>query len=493
MGPEVARSQESSELERLVDLSADMLCTTGMDGRFLRLNPAWSLALGYSESELVGRQWLEFVHPDDLRRTREHSNALLAPGGEVSNFENRFVHRDGSYRWLSWSARSDGVRVYAVARDMTEQKRAIEALRSSEERFRSIVVASHEGIWTIDADSRTTFVNDRMAEMMGYSPEEMLGRPAFEFLDDEGRALAAPRLEARRRGSSDQGEMKFITKSGTALWTLLSGSPLTNADGEYAGSLAMLADITERRAAEQALRASEERYRSIVETTSEGVWMIDADHRTTYVNPRMAELLGYEVEEMLGRAVAEFTPAERHGGVRRHIESRRDGVADQREELLRHKDGSDVWVLLAGSPITDREGRYAGALAMMADITERKLAEARAAQLAGIVEASPDAIVSLSLDGTIETFNAAAERQSGWTAAEAVGGPVSRMVPPEAAELVPLVLAEVAAGHPVERLITELVHRDGRREEVSMALAPVPGPDGKVSGIACVIRMHAAP
>jgi PAS domain S-box-containing protein len=216
--------------------------------------------------------------------------------------------------------------------------------------------------------------------------------------------------------------------------------------------------------------------------------MIDADHRTTYVNPRMAEMLGYEVDEMLGRPVVEFTPSDRHGGVRKHIQSRRDGAADQREELLRHKDGSEVWVLLAGSPITDREGRYAGALAMMADITERKRAEARAAQLAGLVEASPDAIVSVSLEGVIETINAAAERQSGWTAAEVVGQPVATVLPPESAAVVPLLLTEVAAGKPIERLRTELVAKDGRREDVSLSLAPIPGRDGAAAGIACVIR-----
>ena len=363
MGAEAAKSTEAADLERLVDLSPDLLCTTKMDGSFVRLNPAWSLTLGYPESELVGRRFMELVHPDDRKATLVVSRGLLKPGHEVSNFENRVVHRDGSHRWLSWSARSDGRRGYAVAHD-----------------------------------------------------------------------------------------------------------------------------ITERRTAERALRRSEARYRSIIETTSEGVWMIDANHRTTYVNPRMAEMIGYEVDEMLGRPVVDFTPPHRHPGVRRHIQSRRAGAADQREELLRHKDGSDVWVLLAGSPLTDSGGGYAGALAMMADITERKRAEARAAKLAGIVEASPDAIVSLSLDGVIETFNAAAERQSGWTADEVVGKPVTLMVPPENEALIAPLLAEVGGGSRIERIRGELIDKHGRREEASLSLAPIPTPSGRVAGIACVIR-----
>jgi PAS domain S-box-containing protein len=104
------------------------------------------------------------------------------------------------------------------------------------------------------------------------------------------------------------------------------------------------------------------------------------------------------------------------------------------------------------------------------------------------VEASPDVIVSLSLDGVIETFNAAAERHSGWTAAEVVGQPVTLMVPPENAGSIPGVLAKVAGGRTIERLRVDLVDKRGEREEASLSAAPIPGPDGAVAGIACLIR-----
>ena len=96
-----------------MDLSVDMLCVATMAGRFLVVNPAWCLTLGYDEGELIGRRGIELVHPDDRERTLEEARRLTVPGVEVVNFENRFLHRDRSHRWLVWSARSDGERLYA--------------------------------------------------------------------------------------------------------------------------------------------------------------------------------------------------------------------------------------------------------------------------------------------------------------------------------------------------------------------------------------------
>jgi PAS domain S-box-containing protein len=318
----------------------------------------------------------------------------------------------------------------------------------------------------------------------------MLALPPTAFGHPDDHEIGLDEMRALLAGDATSYALhkRLVRKDGEPIVAEIQISVVRDAGDAPLYTLAQIQDVTARRADEHALRSSEERYRTIVETTSEGVWMLDADHRTTYVNPRMARMLGYEVEEMLGRPVLEFTPADRRVAVRERIQSRRAGVADQREELLCHKDGSDVWVLLSGSPMTDRRGGYAGALAMMADITERKRAEARAAQLAGIVEASPDVIVSLSLDGVIETFNAAAERHSGWTAAEVVGQPVTLMVPPENAGSIPGVLAKVAGGRTIERLRVDLVDKRGEREEASLSAAPIPGPDGAVAGIACLIR-----
>jgi len=124
------------------DVAIDMLCLLGFDGYFRRLNPAWEKTLGYTREELMARPFLEFVHPDDRERTLRQ-NAAVRAGGQALSFENRYVCKDGSFRWLRWNAAPDSARqgIYSVARDVTESKRAAE---EREELVRKLQTALEE-------------------------------------------------------------------------------------------------------------------------------------------------------------------------------------------------------------------------------------------------------------------------------------------------------------------------------------------------------------
>ncbi|MBN1313923.1 MAG: PAS domain S-box protein [Anaerolineales bacterium] len=135
-----------------------------------------------------------------------------------------------------------------------EHRQAEIALRESEERYRQIVETAQEGIWMIDADSKTTFVNPKLAEMFGYAADEMMGAALFDFMDKEGIAIATAKLEARRQGISEQHEFKFLRKDGVPIWTLLNSNPIISHTGDYLGALAMISDITERKQAENELK-----------------------------------------------------------------------------------------------------------------------------------------------------------------------------------------------------------------------------------------------
>jgi PAS domain S-box-containing protein len=132
-----------------------------------------------------------------------------------------------------------------------EHVRMVRKLRDSERKYRHFIESTHEGVWEIDAETRTRFVNPRMAQMLGHSTAEMLGRKLTDFMDDEGRALAQSQVERRKLGISESHDSKFLRKDGTALWVRLETNPLTDESGQFMGALAMVADITERRQAEQ--------------------------------------------------------------------------------------------------------------------------------------------------------------------------------------------------------------------------------------------------
>ena len=470
----------TSELERLVDLSVDMLCVLSLSSRFLVVNPAWTLTLGWSENELRARRAFDLFHPDDRERVLIEGARLRERGAELHDFEVRCMHKDGSERWLVWGVRSDGERMYAVARDVTSRRLDEETLRNSEQWLRKMVETAHEGIWVLDAEDRTAFVNERLAHMLGYGVDEMLGRPVYEFLTEPGQELARSRLASRRRGISDSQETRLVRKDGEEIWVIVSGSPLTREDGSYAGTLDMLVDIAERHGREQALRASEERYRNIVETTAEGVWMIDADHQTTYVNRRMAEMLGHTIDEMLGRPVADFLAA--GAPPESSMEPR------QREVQYVRKDGSRMWGLLSGSPLTNGNGGYGGALAMISDITERKDAEAKLARLAAIIESSPDAIFSTDTDHVITSWNRAAEQLFGYTEAEAVGRPVFMLAPADTVEAWRQMGDALHRGCAQQSFQGEQVHKDGTLLKVESSLSASQSADGRVTGALAIVR-----
>ncbi len=138
--------------------------------------------------------------------------------------------------------------------------------------YRQIVESSHEGVWLLDAEGRTLFVNQRTAEMLGYKPEELIGAALHEFMDGDGRHKADRHLARVRGGASERHELRFLRKDGASLWVLVSFSPLSDEQGRYSGALCMLADITDRKLLEQAARASETLYRGIFNSAGVAIW-----------------------------------------------------------------------------------------------------------------------------------------------------------------------------------------------------------------------------
>ncbi len=182
--------------------------------------------------------------------------------------------------------------------------KALEALRASEARYRNIVETTNEGVWLIDADHKTTFMNRRMATMLGCEAETERGRSALEFLDEEGRATFAAQAQ---RPAAQQVEVRFTRVDGTALWTLLGATPLFD-DGHYAGFSAVVMDVTERKIAAQALAEWSERTarrERILTTTlsniSDFAYTYDRDGRFLFVNRPLLDLWGITLEDAIGK------------------------------------------------------------------------------------------------------------------------------------------------------------------------------------------------
>jgi PAS domain S-box-containing protein len=357
----------------------------------------------------------ERVHPDDI--ARYDAAAVRAVGeGLTTHEEFRVVRPDGSVAWMAAVSEpvrgADGrlARLRGTIQDITVRQEQRLALQRSEERYRRIVETAEEGIWTIDAASVTTFVNPKMARMLGYEPREMIGRSLLDFMDGPARDQAARNVERRAQGISEQHDFRLQRKDGTDLWTAMSTSPILDERGAYAGALAMVTDITERRRAETALRQSEARFRSLTALSADWYWELDADFRLK--------------EVVAGEATTTRLGAPRHLGMRPwESGGDRKGVdaevwARHRAQLEAHqpfrdfevrspgKDGTEQFLSISGEPIFDEEGRFAGYRGVGRNLTEQRSAQRARERLEGqLLEAQKMEAIGVLAGGIAHDFN----------------------------------------------------------------------------------------
>jgi serine/threonine-protein kinase len=258
------RQQADRQQARFFALSPDLMCIAGFDGYFKQLNPAWEKCLGWTIEELQARSWIDFVHTDDVAPTVAAVEKIIA--GKTCLFhENRYRCKDGSYRWLQWTAQEivGQQLIYAVARDITERKQAAEALRESEERYRSVVAAMQDGIVLLDADGSIRACNASAERILGLSADQMMGRtpldPRWGAICEDGSPFpddARPPVVTLRTGLPCSNVIMGVRRPDGALtWLSVNSQPLFHTNGTtLAGVVACFADITDRRRTEEALR-----------------------------------------------------------------------------------------------------------------------------------------------------------------------------------------------------------------------------------------------
>jgi PAS domain S-box-containing protein len=337
-------------------------------GRLLSVNPALCLLLGYTEEELLERTFHSISHDDDAGDGREAFDRLLMGDVDSLDVERRLVTAAGDVRWarLYVSRLHDApLRVVVQVSDISEQRRLLA-------RQAALIDAAIDAIVGIDAEGLLTEFNPAAERVFGYAKAVAVGRSAAELLiparlrESHLRALTRLAGEGSAKLLGRRMELTGMRVDGSEFPLELTITRTQDSPPEFTG---FVRDLTERRTAEQALEDSERRYRRIVETSSEGLWMLDADHRTTFVNPRMAEILGLRPQDMLEKHPFEFTDQEGREIAREALDRRREGVRESYQCKFIRRDGSEVWVWLSASPVTEDDGSYAGSLAMVTDVT----------------------------------------------------------------------------------------------------------------------------
>lgn len=223
----------------LVDQSMDLLCIAGPNGYFLHVNPSWERVVGWTAEELKARPFIEFIHPNDRPRTIEEADELRHGRSSVE-FENRFLCKDGSYRWLSWVTASsgDGSLLYARARDITEEK----LVRDEREELAAIVRSSSEAIVGLDLNGTIRTWNPAAEAMYGYAAEEAIGEHIT--LIAQSRDEVYDFMARVRLGDVSRFETRQVTRSGSIIHVALTVSPTYTSDGTLIGASNISIDIT---------------------------------------------------------------------------------------------------------------------------------------------------------------------------------------------------------------------------------------------------------
>jgi PAS domain S-box-containing protein len=345
-------------------------------GKILYCNQRLASMFGYAVEEMVGRHTLEFTAPEEKELIRSSSVALV----------------DRTY--VSVGMRKDGTRFYgevhsipfdwngrhlklAAMKDLTSHHDADTRLRESEHKYRQIVESAEEGILQVDPEYVINFANPKMAELLGYSPEELIGRPLVSLFWDATREDVDRRAGLRKQGVRTQFDICYRRKDGSPVWMINSVTSLYDTSGKYVGALGLHTDITKRREAETALRESSEMFHSTFEQAAVGITHTSPEGRWIRVNRRFAEIVGYSCEELLNQPFRNFLHPEEVVGLDDRLAAMAEGRISTLEKDARYlrKDGSVVWVHLTRSLVRDTAGEPKYYVTIAQDISDRKAAE----------------------------------------------------------------------------------------------------------------------
>ncbi len=358
-------------------------------GRYVWVNALFERVLGLTPQTWHGKTDFDLWPHDVATRLRENDSMALS-GGRAVEVSESVPGVSGQQEWLTLKfpfENAAGRRfLAAMSVDVTQRVRAEEALREAETaRMRAVHLQSETlnalpaQVALIDENGEILVVNgswvrfgkDRNRRTTG------VGRNYLEISDSsectDGMAVANG-IRAVLAGRIPSFEHEYpCDHKDQKLWFRVHVSPIESLGKR--GAVVMHLDITDRKAAEESLRRSEDRYRIIVETAQEGIWLVDERWRTTLVNTRMAEMLGYTVEEMMGRHLLDFIPDSERQSTIENMRRRESGVSEYHEFKFQRKNGGEIWTSISTCPIHDQSSGFTGALAMITDITERRRAE----------------------------------------------------------------------------------------------------------------------
>ena len=374
-------------LEQLFEGAPEAIVLADNDSRVIRVNGEFVRMFGYTAEETRGKLLDKLFAPDELFEEAAAATREVADGGRVS-FETVRRRKDGTeidVSVLGTPVEFDGgqIAVYGIYRDITKLKHTLEALRLSEEKYRSILETLEDGYYEVDLAGNLTLFNGALQRMLGYPAERLSRMNSRDFMDPENAKRMYETFKAvyRTGVSAHTLGWEFVRADGSRRSAEASVTPVRDGSGRITGFRGIARDVTERRRTERALRGSEERYALAARGANDGLWDWDLQSGKVYYSPRWKTMLGYGDGDVRGE------PDDWFGRVHpQDLERLKSQIADhldgpsshfENEHRILHKDGSYRWVLCRGVAERNGKGQATRMAGSQTDISDRKRAEER--------------------------------------------------------------------------------------------------------------------
>ena len=490
----------------LADHATDVVIRVDMHDVILYASPAVR-RYGYEPDELVGQCGYTIVHPEDLEKLRGLIGALFsnAPVDRGADRDYRLRTKNGDFVWMEGSpsiVRDDEgqpIEVISSLRDITARKETEKALADSEARYRQLAENATDVIASCAPDGVITYVSPAARRVFGYEPEELIGRQSSDLIYPEDYPDVVKRiLQFAASGKTEDIRYRVIKKNGDVIWIEANPSIVTDpATGKVVALNDFSRDITDRKAMEDTIAASEARYRLLAENTTDIIVRYDVAGVIEFASPAVRRL-GYEPEQIVGRNMADFVSPEDQTLTQRHRKAVLAGdpavAGPQTEARARRADGEWVWLESNPSPVHDADGKVIGVVTTLRDVTtRRKMDEALAeseTRYRMLADISTDIIVRYDASAVIEYVSPAA-RQLGYEPEALVGRRMVDFVHPETGvESLERLIDAIAAGTAGEdtRVETRVRRTDGEFVWLEGNPAPIHDEAGMTTGGVIVLR-----
>ncbi|QHL86950.1 PAS domain S-box protein [Nibribacter ruber] len=406
---QIATTESLHDMGMVLKHSADLICTFDLEGRFLRVNQACETILGYKAEELVNRHYTEFIYEDDIASTLQDTEKVKHVK-TTTNFKNRYRHKNGNLVHLSWSSsRSETVgKAYCIARDITELIKVDQIQKESEERLQALLQQGSDMIGILDIQGGYLFASSNVARILGISPEDFIGRNAFEYIHPDFHEEVIACLTKVLNGE-EVNTMPYQFKDGRGEWRWLE-SHATNCLDQPSinGIIVNTRDITDRRKAELQLEENNQRFKALFDYNPDAVYSLDTEGNYTSANSVALKFFGLSPEELQKKHLFEFASQDNLEETKRDFAKVLSGEPISSEAAMKGPNNEDLYFSFTEIPIIIH-GKVVGVHGIAKDISVAKrqqlLQEATANRLNTILESIRDAFFTIDKDWRFTYIN----------------------------------------------------------------------------------------